>query len=344
MKILQKIAAVIAAAGSMAALAPRASAHYERTYFPMHVGNQWVYSYQNRLDPQTTTKTVSVDASYFESTSGTLWFRMRGYNGDYHWLRYTSIGRVYEWRSRQWYRLGAAPGYKWTMSILDDAAHGAIECSQGAKLEVVSRNESVTVPAGTFSTIHIRFATACNDAGITDEWFAQGVGLVRRETETIGGPAVWALDHATISGKAIGGGAATNAVDISVATDQSSYYEDHMPTIGTPQRSGATVKITARIVPQSGRDTTLNFTDFNTWNVEIVDASGNVVWSNPKLRAMAPAGGVNRQIPGAGESYDFSAQLPYGTAQGTYTVRATLLLSNNRPAPVTTTFDYDWTF
>ena len=45
MKLITRIAAIAAVASAFAAASPRAEAHYESTFFPMHVGNEWVYEH-----------------------------------------------------------------------------------------------------------------------------------------------------------------------------------------------------------------------------------------------------------------------------------------------------------
>lgn len=44
---------------------------------------------------------------------------------------------------------------------------------------LVSMSESITVPAGTFSTLHVRFVSKGARRTVLDQWFAQGVGLVQ---------------------------------------------------------------------------------------------------------------------------------------------------------------------
>ena len=56
---------------------------------------------------------------------------------------------------------------------------------------------------------------------------------------------------------------------------------------------------------------------------------------------MAPAGGVNKTIPTTGKQATFKFQLPYGTAPGTYRVRARAATNTNTPT-VETTFSYGW--
>src|SRR5439155_17425574 len=191
------------------------------------------------------------------------------------------------------------------------------------------------------------FTSQCADAGITDEYFAQGVGLVKRVEESIAGPREMVLESATISGRSIGGTQpppAQGVMTLGVSTDQPSYYENHMPGPGPRPTRGPEIKVTVSAKPQSGHDETVTFTDYNTWNVTISDAGGSVLWTNPKIMAPAPAGGVSRTIPAAGDSATFSVTLPYGTAQGQYTVRAIWLATQPALHPTTANFQYDWAF
>jgi hypothetical protein len=294
-----------------------------------------------------TEKKVTVDASWVDSTTGYIWFRTRNLQGNYHWLRQNSVGRIYEWQNRQWYRLGAGPGYPWTMTVDESGTHGSIPCSNGARLEVVSRAEALTVAAGQFSTIHIRYSTSCADVGVTDEWFARGVGLVKRAETSFAGPIFWELRSAKISGRQIGGQQALPAVKTLVEMGQPDYWENHMPGFGTRPTEGPEITIRTTIHSFTSNDAVVNFTDYNTWDITVTDPSGNVVWSNPKNRAMAPQGGVNRTYTAAGEVVDHTFRFPFGTAQGTYQVKAKLLHSS-RTSPaipeVTTSFTYGWAF
>jgi hypothetical protein len=171
-------------------LAPAARADFEDGYFPLARGNVWVYR-----DAGGTEREVRCDSA--QTFGGAKQFRLRDYNGATHWVRETAAGRVYVGTTRTWYRFDAAVGATWTFS----ATGSAIPGSNGARLEVVSRSESLTVPAGSFSTIHLRWrASGVADAGITDEWFARGVGLVKRTQQSIAGPRSETLVRATISG------------------------------------------------------------------------------------------------------------------------------------------------
>ena len=80
MKLLNRIAAVAAVAAGIAAAAPRAEAHYADTFFPLHVGNEWVYEHGGFAANGQTTK-VTCDSSWTSSTTGNIYFRMGYYPG-----------------------------------------------------------------------------------------------------------------------------------------------------------------------------------------------------------------------------------------------------------------------
>ncbi|MBK8095753.1 MAG: M56 family metallopeptidase [Planctomycetes bacterium] len=82
--------------------------------------------------------------------------------------------------------------------------------------ELLAMSENVTVPAGTFVAMHIRTTTTGSYESVIDQWFAPGVGLVRRVSSgpaqqqlteellryTIGTPP--ATDHTTALKNALG--------------------------------------------------------------------------------------------------------------------------------------------
>jgi hypothetical protein len=304
----------------------------EPSYFPLSLGNEWTYITNG------SETVVKVDARWTHPNNRTVWFRINNYNGASHWIRRTEQGRVIEWQRNLWYRLKARPWQTWASEISE--VQGTIPCSNGATLRIASSNEQVKVPAGTFRAIHISFQTECADAGLTDEWFAEGVGLVKRVQQSFAGPVVQELVSARVDGKQIG--RRDTLVSISVSTDRSEYWENHMPGPGPRPVEGPTIKLVASINPP-GSPTTINFIDFNVWDIKVINPDGVEVWHNPKNRAVAPEGGVNRPLPAEGQRDEFSFTLPYGSKPGNYTVKAKLLLSTTQPE-ATSTFAYGWAY
>lgn len=314
-------------------------------YFPLQTGNQWTYACSSSL-PAPEKLVVFVDQSRQDSASGMRWYRLNNFNGSQHWVRQDRSGNVWERRSSLWYRLAAAEGSSWRMHLNPAWSGDAIPCVDGSRLTIVSREELVAIPAGTFETVHIAFQSSdCFDAGITDEWYAEGVGMVKRAETSLIGAVVMELEEAVIDGRIIGGDTAGESlVAATVRTGQPEYWEDHMPIIGPGIRQAPEIRIECTVNPISGTDTILTFSDFNVWDVRILNPRGEVVWSNPKILAPSPIGGVDHPIPGAGESAVFGASLAYGSEPGTYRVIAQLLAAESPPPAAETTFEYGWAY
>lgn len=170
------------------------------SYFPLHMGDEWTYSVSGT--PAGPSVRVVVTGTFVDAPTGIAWSWLADYNGAVHGVRENALGQIHEWNAGLWYRFGASYGVSWTMD--NDASQGGEPCSDGATLAILRRDEVVTVPAGTFSALHITFQQSCADGGITDEWFAPGVGLVKRTTTSIAGPRVWELEWALIEGLRVG--------------------------------------------------------------------------------------------------------------------------------------------
>jgi len=69
----------------------------------------------------------------------------------------------------------------------------------------------------------------------------------------------------------------------------------------------------------------------------VLDPNGRIVYENEKVST----GGGDRRIVGTGQIDQFTFRMPYGSAEGTYTVEAQLLQSGVQPI-VTATFEYGW--
>jgi hypothetical protein len=172
----------------------------QQNYFPLRVGNEWNYSQTGT--PAGPRVRVAVTGTFVDPLTGIEWSQIEGYNGAVHGVRQNAIGQVHAWSTRLWYRFGASYGVSWTMSI--DTAEGPEPCSDGATLAILTREDAITVPAGTFTCVRVTFQQSCADGGITDEWFAPGVGLVKRRMIGIAGQREWQLESATVEGRRIG--------------------------------------------------------------------------------------------------------------------------------------------
>ena len=178
MLTLKRIGALATIALALATAAPAAIAQAtSNDYFPLARGSTWTYAINPPPGTRIATRlfTNTVDRTRTQPLVGT-WSHLTSYQGADHWVLETSVNRVYETPAELWYRLGVAAGTSWTMQM----PHGATG-SNGATLTLASRTEAVTVPAGTFARC-IRIDYTSRVAGaIESEWFAPGVGLVKRK-------------------------------------------------------------------------------------------------------------------------------------------------------------------
>ncbi|HEY5922470.1 MAG TPA: hypothetical protein VIV11_12400 [Kofleriaceae bacterium] len=124
---------------------------------------------------------------------------------------------------------------------------------------------------------------------------------------------------------------------IAVATDAQAYWENHMPGPGPQDRLGPQITILASMAPAGGADGTYHFVDDNIWDVRVIDPNGHVVYENDKVNG----GGGDKLVLGTGQIDQFTFRMPFGSAEGTYTVEAQLLQSGVQPI-VTATFEYGW--
>jgi hypothetical protein len=188
-------------------------------------------------------------------------------------VRSDPFGNVFE-RSgdatdHPWYLLGAPVGTSWVRS----AAPPELPCLAGARLTIGARDEVVTVPAGEFRGV-VRVdhsGGACADAGITTEWFAPGVGLVRRAETTIAGPLVSDLVLAEL-GQAVWP-RATYETSLQLASP--TYVNNLMPPVGP----GALPLIKGALVVRNRSDlpVELVFGGCRSVTVEVRDQAGATV-------------------------------------------------------------------
>ncbi|RPI22231.1 MAG: hypothetical protein EHM61_22755 [Acidobacteria bacterium] len=170
-----------------------------RSYFPLQTGYRWVYSVERAGGGLGWEVKVEAEESVSFLRS---YHRLSGYFGpnDSRRVRATLLGNVVErgkdGKEYLWYQFNAPVGKSWEMDIAPDNAPA---CEDGATLTIGARDEVVSVPAGEFRhVIRVDHIPRCVDAGITREWFAPGVGLVRRESTSIAGAVVSELVYAEL--------------------------------------------------------------------------------------------------------------------------------------------------
>lgn len=169
---------------------------FENRFFPQHVGDEWTYRKTGRLAQEGagwTNKIVGNEKSSFKHSN--YWGDNKG-----RLIRINKRGEVLEKTHSGpslWYKLADDAQGEWVLKL---GAEGP-PCVTDSRIKVVSGKETVEVPAGKFENcLKLEFSTNCNDAGVYQQWFAPGIGLIRQTEETIAGPLISELVSAKIDG------------------------------------------------------------------------------------------------------------------------------------------------
>lgn len=163
-------------------------------YFPLHVGNQWVYRGGGGVrvvdiprSEQINGKEYAVVRNWFESSP---WFTREVL------LRMAENGTLYaldreSGREAQWVAFGTPEGGSFETEL--------DPCN---KRGVVTSKGKFSSPVGEFvETFQAGYPAAnCADAGLDSEVYGKWIGLLRRRTVTIAGPRDYDLIYARIGG------------------------------------------------------------------------------------------------------------------------------------------------
>lgn len=163
------------------------------SYFPQNVGDEHTYRKTGKLaanNPGWTDKVTDkqgkafVHSNYFgDNVARTVRTNKKGF----------IVEKGKEGKKGVWYKFDVSE--EWIMNL----AQEGVPCVDGSKVKIASRTETVTVPAGTFNNcIKLTFDNNCNDAGITEQWFAPEVGLVKQIEDSFGGPITSELTSAKV--------------------------------------------------------------------------------------------------------------------------------------------------
>lgn len=141
-----------------------------------------------------------------------------------------------------------------------------IPCVDSSTLAIVERDVTVITPAGEFSgCVRVLWDPPCMDAGILEEVFAPGVGLVKRVEARIYGVSVWELYSATLDERHVG------PQELELDCSVYPYLFAETFHILCTLRSGS-------------RAVSLTFPDGQTYEIVARDPEGNVIytWSEGK--------------------------------------------------------------
>lgn len=135
-----------------------------KDYLPLQVGNSWVYA----VNAAGAERRETIEAAV--RIDGNTYFRFSSYAG-----RAGSLLRL-DAQNRMWERIDDRD-----VLLYDFGAQaGATWSYPGGTVVLVGREETVTVPAGTFRNCVQFHYTVAGKEGDWDEWLAPGVGPVKR--------------------------------------------------------------------------------------------------------------------------------------------------------------------
>lgn len=156
----------------------------EPDYFPLAVGNSWVYRVTEGRIPGTEVVEVGGTATI----EGRNYFRVKFFGRDV-FLRTASDGTLYEYdanakREKVWIAFAAETGQ--TFATERD------NCTRSGKIE--GKAVKYSGPAGTFTNaLQISFVQSCSDAGIQSETYLPYVGMVEHVEDNIAGARKYSL-------------------------------------------------------------------------------------------------------------------------------------------------------
>jgi len=262
--------------------------------FPLQTGNSWTY--RDSTGRQSFTVTVGEAVTRQER----LYYPLSGYTNDTLLVRLNDAqDLVYFDSSREreipLTFLNPFEGGWWN-------APGRPCDLMGQTLE---RRGTHTGPLAVRQVLEIRYRTfGCADTGISDEQYADNIGMVSRTVITIKGPVTYNLVQAHLGALTIDAGPIFGRFTVSV---------DDQP-------SAETLRVTLRIQTRPAAPLKLEFFSGQEFNIVLRDLNGNMVynWAADKLFIQAAH---ERIVQGFWEE---TTEVPRPRDTGAYTVEAWL--------------------
>jgi hypothetical protein len=272
--------------------------------------------------------------------NGITYYQLSGYAEGRVWVRYNAAGELVQYDlaggpEKLWYPFGASDGFSYRSQL-------AVTCVQQAALRY--RPGEIRVPAGTFSPhLAVEYQPGpCADAGLSEEVFVSGVGMVRRTSITIAGPRTSELIWARVNGAVISG----PELSFHLAIDRPLYYADFMPPVD-PVRSVPVLTARLTLRNTSSLPVTLQFNSGQQYDLVIRDAAGQQVYQWSQGRAFTAILGRLELKEGERtfvEEIRLADRSGRTFPQGRYTLEAWLTTSEGKVYAATVPFEIQYTF
>lgn len=292
-------------------------------YFPLAVGNQWVYAGRGFAPGGP----LTIEVTFADQFAGVTYYQVSGFGAEPAWVRRNDAGELVQYeggREKLWYAFRALEGASWQPQL-------PVPCVAGATMK--GRAAEVRVPAGLFSpSLLIQYSSgSCADAGLLEEAFAPGVGLVRRSEQTIGGPRIFELAYARVGGTLITG----PELSFALALDKPVYQADSVLAARLTVRNSGSLPLT------------LLFNSGQQYDLAIRDEAGQQVYLWSEGKAFTLALGRLELSPGE-RTFLLEARLADRTGRtlppGRYLVEAWLTTSNGKLYAATVPFELKHVF
>jgi hypothetical protein len=242
-------------------------------YFPLHVGNQWVYRVSGTRESEPLALSITRGSSF----NGVPYVLLEGWGQGNFWLRQDANGNLYSYSpeaqaERLWYSFFAEPGQAYRNEL-------PWCCGTG---RVVSRNARYQGPVGNFQTALEIGDPTVFQLGLVRELFLPYIGMVHRTLNT-GGPSVMVLDliYARVGGVTV---VEEQSISFRMSVDRTLYFSDQMPP-ATPER--AVPQLTARLTLRNTQDRPLmlNFPTSQNFDLIIRNDKGEkaLQWSDGRV-------------------------------------------------------------
>lgn len=267
-------------------------------YFPLQVGNQWVY----RTTGTAPERKLALEINAVREIDGNTYYRLAGLPSGAYWLRMSPDGALLAYdetakADRTWYLFQAAENETWETSIP----------SCCGKASIVSKTAAFNGPLGQLNNALEITYPGVFQVGIVREQFLPSIGLAFRE-ENIGGPGV--LRHELVYAR-IAGNNVYSAAEVSfrLALDNNTY--------------SPAARLNARLTLANRQNELirLTFPSAQRYDLAIRDAAGKEVYRWSEGKAFAQIFG---SIAVGGEMHYLVSVPLGGLAPGDYSVEAWL--------------------
>ncbi len=276
-------------------------------------------------------------ATYIDSLNGIVNVEIDRENANWrHYNNFAGLGPQWVWTNTGDERVFIWNPAKKRKQLLVDfdgpigsaATINVQPCNIGSAI-IIARDETIETQAGKFNdVIQLDLESSCADGGVTNVWFAKGVGVVKWTSMTIIGP-----NSAEMISGSIQGSAYPQGLIVSAAFPETIAAIDMEPPVNI-DRPPTVLRAALTVKNNTERDLTFRFNSGQQFDIMIIDSEGNIVstWSRGRafteaLVHLTLAGGKSLNFSGSVELTDDEGNaLPAGS----YTIKIEMTSAPNQ--------------